>query len=254
MVNQARRKVALVTGASRGIGEETAVVLARDGFDLALAARSVEELEKTAARCGEHGARTIVIPTDMTQETQVRHMVEKAEKNLGALDALVNNAGGSPFMAGILDLRPDGWEKLLRLNLTSAFWATQEAGRRFVAQQSGTVVNIASVAGLAASPALIAYGAAKAALISMTTTAAAEWGPSGVRVNAVAPGWIKTDLNRFAWENPEAEKSLVARAALGRWGESPEIAEVVAFLVSDRASYITGQTIVADGGMTTAAP
>ena len=249
-----RRKVALVTGASRGIGEETAVALARGGYDVALAARSEEALEKTAARCAEQGARTTVIPTDVTQEPQVRHMVEKAVKDLGGLDALVNNAGGSPFMAPILDLRPDGWEKLLRLNLTSAFWATQEAGKHFVAQRSGAVVNIASIAGVAASPALAAYGAAKAALISLTVTAAAEWGPAGVRVNAVAPGWVKTDLNRFAWENPEVEQSTVARAALGRWGDPTEIAEVVAFLVSERASYITGQTILVDGGLSTAAP
>jgi NAD(P)-dependent dehydrogenase (short-subunit alcohol dehydrogenase family) len=249
-----RRKVALVTGASRGIGEETAVALARDGFDVAVAARSVEDLEKTAARCAEQGARAIVIATDVTDESQVRAMVATTLEDLGGLDVLVNNAGGSPFMASLLDLRPDGWDKLLRLNLSSAFWALQEAGRHFVAQQSGAVVNISSLAGLSSSPALAAYGAAKAALISMTTTAAAEWGPSGVRVNAVAPGWIKTDLNRFAWENPDLESSMVARAPLARWGDATEIAEVVAFLASDRASYITGQTVVVDGGLTAAAP
>ena len=248
------RKVALVTGASRGIGEESAVALARDGYDVALAARSVEDLEKTAGRCAELGARTTVIPTDVTQEPQVRNMVEKAAGDLGGLHVLVNNAGGSGFMAGILDLRSDGWEKLLRLNLTHIFWAMQAAGKIFVEQQSGAVVNIASVAGIASSPALSAYGAAKAGLISITRTAAAEWGGAGVRVNAVAPGWIKTDLNKFAWEDESMGKALVERAALGRWGESPEVAEVVAFLASDRASYITGQTIVVDGGLTTAAP
>ncbi len=249
-----RPRVALVTGASRGIGEESAVTLARDGFDVALAARSVEALEKTAARCAEHGARTLIIPTDVTQEPQVRNMVAKAASDLGRLDVLVNNAGGSGFMAGILDLRSDGWDKLLRLNLTHVFWAVQAAGAIFTSQKSGAVVNIASVAGVASSPALSAYGAAKAGLISMTKTAAAEWGHAGVRVNAVAPGWIKTELNRFAWEDADTEQALIARAALGRWGEAPEIGEVVAFLASERASYITGQTIVVDGGLTTAAP
>lgn len=248
------RRVALVTGASRGIGQETAVALARDGCDVALAARSVDDLQRTADRCAEHGARTVVIPTDVTQEPQVRNMVAKAAADLAGLDVLVNNAGGSRFMADIVDVRPDGWDKLFRLNITSAFWALQEAGKRFVQQGSGVVVNIASMAGLAASPGLSAYGAAKAALISMTQTAGAEWGPAGVRVNAVAPGWIKTDLNRFAWEDPETEQALVARAALGRWGEPAEVADVVAFLTSDRASYITGQTIVVDGGLTSAAP
>ena len=249
-----RRKVALVTGASRGIGEETAVALARDGFDIAVAARSVQDLEKTAARCEEQGARTTILPTDVTDEAQVRAMVEGALDHLGGLDVLVNNAGGSPFMASLLDLRPDGWDKLLRLNLPSAFWALQAAGKHFVGRQSGAVVNIASLAGVTSSPALAAYGAAKAALVSMTRSAAAEWGPAGIRVNAVAPGWVKTELNRFAWENPDMEKSMVARAPLARWGDPVEIAEVVAFLASDRASYITGQTIVVDGGLTAAAP
>jgi NAD(P)-dependent dehydrogenase (short-subunit alcohol dehydrogenase family) len=253
-MTDAVRKVALVTGASRGIGEESAVALARDGFDLALAARSVEALEKTAARCAEHGARTVIIPTDVTQEPQVRNMVGKASADLGRLDVLVNNAGGNNFMAGIVDLRSDGWEKLLRLNLTHVFWTMQEAGKIFLEQGSGSVVTIASVAALSSSPALAAYGAAKAALVSLTKTAATEWGPAGVRVNAVAPGWIKTDMNRFLWEDEQAEKAMVARATLGRWGEAAEIGEVVAFLASDRASYITGQTIVADGGLTTAAP
>ena len=248
------RKVALVTGASRGIGEESAVALARDGFDVALAARSVDALEKTAARCGELGARTTIIPTDVTQEDQVRAMVARAVADLGRLDTLVNNAGGNNFMAGIVDMRPAGWDKLLRLNLTHVFWTLQEAGKIFLEQGSGNVVTIASVAAVAASPALAAYGAAKAALVSLTKTTAAEWGPAGVRVNAVAPGWIKTDMNSFLWTDDAMQQTMVARAALGRWGEAAEIAEVVAFLSSDKASYITGQTIVADGGLTTAAP
>ncbi|MBA2529076.1 MAG: SDR family NAD(P)-dependent oxidoreductase, partial [Euzebyales bacterium] len=155
------RRVALITGASRGIGEAAAVALARDGFDVAVAARSVEALEKTAARCAEQGARTAVIPTDVTQEAQVRNMVATAAQRLGGLDVLVNNAGGSGFTAGLADLRPEGWDKLVRLNLTHTFWALQEAGRRMVAAGGGAIVNVASVAGIAASPGLAPYGAAK---------------------------------------------------------------------------------------------
>lgn len=246
------RKVALVTGASRGIGEESAVALARDGFDVALAARNVAALHETAARCAEHGARTTVIPTDVTQESQARGMVDKTVADLGGLHVLVNNAGGTGFMAPLLETRPEGWDKLLRLNLTSAFWVLQSAGRILVDQGEGCVVNIASYAGVGAAPSLSAYGASKAALMSLTRTSAAEWGPAGVRVNALAPGWIKTELNRTIWENAEAEQP-VRGAALQRWGEAVEIAEFVAFLASPRSSYLTGQTIVVDGGLTLAA-
>jgi NAD(P)-dependent dehydrogenase (short-subunit alcohol dehydrogenase family) len=252
-VTDGGRKVALVTGASRGIGEETAVALARDGFDVALAARSTDALESTAARCTEQGARTLVIPTDVTQEAQVRNLVGKTSADLGRLDVLVNSAGGAGFRAPLTQTRPEGFEKVLRLNFTHVFWALQEAGRVMAGQGGGCVVSVTSVAGLAASPGLAGYGAGKAALVSLTQTAAAEWGHAGVRVNAVAPGWVKTELSRYLWENPETERALVARAALGRWGEPTEVAEVVAFIASDRASYLTGQTIVVDGGLSTAA-
>lgn len=249
----ADRRVALITGASRGIGEETAVALARDGYDVALAARSVDALQETAARCRAHDVRALVIPTDVLQESQVRNMVTKATSDLGRLDVLVNNAGGSGFMAPINDTRPEGFDKVMKLNLTSIFWTLQEAGRTMAAGDGGAVISIASVAGVGASPGLAPYGAAKAALISLTKTAAAEWGGAGVRVNAVAPGWIKTELNEFMWSDPDTERSMVARAALGRWGEAAEIAEVVAFLAAPAASYLTGQTIVVDGGLTNAA-
>jgi NAD(P)-dependent dehydrogenase (short-subunit alcohol dehydrogenase family) len=242
--------VALVSGASRGIGEETAVALARDGHDVALASRSVEALQRVAARCAEHGVRTAVVPTDVTDEGQVRDMVDRTVSELGRLDVLVNNAGGTNFTAPLVDTRPAGFEKVLRLNLVHVFWALQQAGRVMGDQGAGSIVNVASVAGLDAVPGNVSYATAKAAVISLTKTAAAEWGRAGVRVNAVAPGWVKTELNRFMWENPEVERGAVARAALQRWGTAAEIAEVIAFLAGPRAAYLTGQTIVVDGGLT----
>jgi NAD(P)-dependent dehydrogenase (short-subunit alcohol dehydrogenase family) len=246
----AGRPVALVSGASRGIGEETAVALARDGYDVALAARGVEALEKVAARCADHGVRTAVVPTDVTDETAVRAMINRTVSELGGLSVLVNNAGGTRFTAPLVDTRPEGFEKVLRLNLTAVFWALQEAGRVMAERGGGVIINVASVAGLTAVPRNVSYATAKAAVISLTKTAAAEWGGAGIRVNAVAPGWVKTELNRFMWEDPHVERDTVAFAAMRRWGNVEEVSEVIAFLAGPRASYITGQTIVVDGGLT----
>lgn len=243
------RPVALVTGASRGIGAATAETLARDGHDVAVAARTVEDLEKVAARCAEHGARTCVVPTDVLEEDQVRIAVTRTAEELGGLDVLVNNAGWNSFRVPLVDMRPSGWEKGLRLNVTQAFWALQEAGRIMLDQGSGSVVNVASLAGVATSPGMVHYGAAKAALINLTKNAAMEWGHRGVRVNAVAPGWVKTSLNEFAWTDDDKEKAFVAGAPLGRWGRPEEVAEAIAFLAGGAASYITGQTLVIDGGL-----
>lgn len=248
----AAARVALVTGASRGIGEEVAVALAGQGYDVALASRGAEALAGVAARCREHGVRTAVVPTDVTDEAAVRGMVARTVEELGGLHVLVNNAGGTRFLAPLTETRAEGFEKVLRLNLTHVFWALQEAGRIMAAQGHGSVVNLASIAGLGAVPGNVSYAVAKAGLISMTKTAAAEWGAAGVRVNAVAPGWIKTELNRFMWENPEVERGAIAMAALPRWGTAQEVAEVVAFLAGPKASYLTGQTIVVDGGLTLA--
>ena len=243
------RPVALVTGASRGIGAATAIELARRGYNVGLAARTVEDLEEVAAACAEHGAATHVARTDVMSEDQVRAAVTGTAEALGRFDCLINNAGWNSFMVPLVDMRPSGWEKGLTLNLTQAFWAMQEAGRLLLAQGSGSVVNVSSLAGTGASPGMVHYGASKAGLISLTKSAAIEWGSGGVRVNAVAPGWVKTAINSFAWTNDEAEKAFVERAPIQRWGRPEEVATTIAFLAGDDASYITGQTLLVDGGL-----
>lgn len=242
-------KVALVTGASRGIGAATALTLADAGFDVALASRTVEDLEEVAAACGDKGVRTLVVPTDVMEEDQVRRAVNRTAEELGRLDVLVNNAGWNSFMVPITQLRSSGWDKGITLNLTQAFWATQEAGRIMTDQGGGVIINVSSLAGVGTSPGMAHYGAAKAALISLTKNSALEMGEAGIRVNCVAPGWIRTDISKFAWDTDETEKSFVERAPIKRWGHPQEVADVIAFLAGSGATYITGHTIVVDGGL-----
>jgi len=218
-------KKAFVTGASRGIGQAIAVTLAEAGADLALVARGEEGLAATAEQVAGHGRKAFVIAADVTDADAVSRAVAAAIEQLGHVDIVVNNAGGSNFMVPFLDLRLPGWDKLLRLNLTSA-------------------------AGLTASPFVSPYGAAKAGLISLTKTLAVEWAASGVRVNALCPGWTATELNRNLWGDEAASKATIASVPMQRWGRAEEMTGPALFLASDASSYMTGQVLVIDGGQT----
>ncbi|HVM11199.1 MAG TPA: 3-oxoacyl-ACP reductase family protein, partial [Actinomycetota bacterium] len=245
-------RVALVTGGSKGIGRAIALRFARAGADVAIAARGAEALERTAVEIRETGRRALAVPTDVTDADQVRSLVERTAADLGTIDVLVNNAGAAPFLATIDQIREDGFEKYFRVTFTSAFHCTKAVAPIFLAKGSGAVVNVASVAAFIASPGLTYYGAAKAALINLTKTVAREWASSGIRVNAIAPGWIETEMNAVGRGNPDWYERVRSAIPLGRWGTAEEIAEVALFLASDAASFITGAVIVADGGQTTA--
>jgi NAD(P)-dependent dehydrogenase (short-subunit alcohol dehydrogenase family) len=243
-------KKALVTGASRGIGRAIALGLATAGADVALAARDGGQLDAVRAEIEATGRRAVVLPTDVSDGDAVRAMVDQAREGLGALDVLVNNAGGSSFMGPFTDMRFRGWEKVMRLNVDSVVHACQAIAPHLLERGSGSILNIASVAGLSGSPALAAYGASKAALVSLTKTLAIEWGSAGVRVNALCPGWTATDLNKDLWSNEQASAALMARVPLARWARAEEMVGPAVFLASDAASYVTGQVLVADGGLT----
>jgi len=243
-------KKAFVTGASRGIGQAIAVALAQAGADLALVARSEDGLAVTAKQAAEAGREAHVIPADVTRQDAVEAAVVAAIERLGHVDIVVNNAGGANFAVPFLDLRLPGWDKLLRLNLDSAMYVCRAIGGHLVARGTGSVINVASVAGLTASPFLSPYGAAKAGLISLTKTLAVEWASRGVRVNALCPGWTETELNRHLWEDDTAGKATVATVPMQRWGRAEEMTGPAVFLASDASSYMTGQALVIDGGQT----
>ena len=243
-------KTALVTGASRGIGRAIAIGFARAGADLAVSARTPEALEDTVREVEALGRKAFVVPADVTDRDAAQRMVADAIASLGHLDAVVNNAGGTAFMAPFTDVRPEAFGKVMRLNFDSIVSVMQAAGPHMLERGSGSVINVSSVAGLAGSPAVTPYGAAKAAVVNLTKSVAVEWASRNVRVNVLCPGWTATDLNRALWENEDVSRAMTATIPMGRWGRAEEMAGAAVFLASDASSYVTGQAIVVDGGVT----
>jgi 3-oxoacyl-[acyl-carrier protein] reductase len=244
-------RVAIVTGGGTGIGAATALLLAQRGADLVLAGRRVEPLNKTAAEIGEAtGRRCIALPADVTDPAQAAKLVEDTVAHFGRLDILINNAGRGRH-APLRTMPPETWQKDIALNLNAAFYCSQAAFPHLKASTHGAIVNVSSLAGVNGTLGVGAYSAAKAGLQMFTRVAAAEWGPSGIRVNAVACGMIATPLARGNWAKTGFDATEAASVfPLRRPGEAHEPAEAIAFFASDAASYITGEVLAVAGGPT----
>ncbi len=245
-----RGRVAIVTGAGRGIGRAIALALADAGADVAVASRTPSELETLAAEVRALGRRALVAPTDVTDREAVEALVARTLEEMGGLDVMVNNAGIAPFTTPFLDTPPEEFDRAFRANVDAVVHGARAAGRVLVARGSGVVLNLASIDAFMAEAGLAYYNAAKAAVVSLTRTLAPEWAPHGVRVNAIAPGWIDTPMNAPEKADPSAEARILSQIPMGRWGRAEEIAAAAVFLCSDLASFITGEVLVADGGQT----
>ncbi len=241
-------KVAVVTGAGRGIGKAVALALAEAGADLALAARTASQLDETAADVRAMGRRVISIPTDVTHRQGVERLMESVVEQLGGLHILVNNAG-TMAPGPLLEQSEEEWDRVLAVNLKSAFLCTQAAGRYMIPQRYGKVINMASTGGEVAGPMNAAYHASKGGLILFTKSVALEWIRHNINVNAVGPGFVDTDLvDRFI-QKGNRETSLKG-IPIRRFAEAKEIAHLVVFLASDLASYMVGEHVIIDGGLT----
>jgi len=244
-------QVALVTGASSGLGVRFAEVLAENGAAVVLVARRAERLAAVKARIEEAGGRALAVGADVLDRNAMARAFDAAEKAFGTVTILVNNAGVAHSDRAV-ELSEDGWRRVVGTNLDAVFFWAQEAARRMLAaQKRGAIVNIASVLGIGVSKGTVAYSAAKAGVIQLTRTLGLELAFKGVRVNAIAPGWFVTELNRD-YLLSEAGAAIKREIPVGRFGEERDLDGALLLLVSDAGRFIAGETIVVDGGQVVA--
>ncbi|MFI0432764.1 MAG: SDR family NAD(P)-dependent oxidoreductase [Candidatus Nanopelagicales bacterium] len=248
MAEELAGRRALVTGASRGIGRAIAIAFAAAGAEVIALARNGELLAGLVDEIAAAGGSASYVTCDVTDPDQVAAAVESIVA-AGPIDVLVNNAGGNSFSAPVVAMRASGWTKTQILNVESTVWLLQAVLPAMYAQGSGSVINVASVAGLRGAPLMAHYGAAKAAVLALTQSVAVESASAGVRVNALVPGWVATDLTEFLRASDETEQGLLARVPMQRWGTPEELAAAALFLASDASSFMTGQALVVDGGL-----
>ena len=242
-------QVAVVTGGGTGIGAATAHVLAEHGAEVVIAARTVEDLERTSASVQEAtGRRCLTVRADVKDEEQVVRLVQRAVADLGRVDILVNNAGGTR-MGPLSDLPTKAWDASFDLNVRSAYFCTREAGRHMRRQGGGAIVNISSGAGVNGVKGGAHYSSSKAALQMFTRVTAAEWGRYGIRANCLAVGAIASERSVAAWEVAGLDQAALSTGtALGRLGQPREVANVILFLAGPAASFVSGQTFEVNGG------
>ena len=239
-------RIALVTGASRGIGRACALELAKAGAKVALAARHEEKLEEVAAEIRTAGGEAFVVSIDLASQDSIKAGVSRVAKEFGRVDILVNNAGMTKDGLA-LRMRADDWNLVLQTNLTGAFFCIQQVISPMMRERWGRIVNISSVVGEAGNAGQANYVASKAGLIGLTKSLAQELGSRNITVNAVAPGFIDTDMTAVLKD--EHKVKIVESIPLGRMGTAPDVAAAVRFLCSDEAGYITGNVIDVNGGM-----
>jgi NAD(P)-dependent dehydrogenase (short-subunit alcohol dehydrogenase family) len=242
-------RVAIVTGASRGIGRSIALGLAEHGADVALAARKPEALEEAAEAVRALGRNALAIPTNVRRTEELRSLVERTQVELGRVDFLVNNAATNPSYGPVQQIDERAFDMIMNTNVKSAHFLSSFAREAILEHgEGGAIVNVSSVGGYRASDVIGGYSVSKAALIMLTQVQAKTWGREGIRVNCIAPGLIRTEFARTLWEDERTVRAATSDAALGRIGEPDEMAGAVVYLCSPAASFVTGQTLVLDGG------
>ncbi len=244
-------KVAVVTGASRGLGRAMAVALAQAGADVVLAARSKPDLEETAQHVEATGRRALVVPTDVTSYAEVEILIARARQELGRLDVLVNNSGVARVKP-LIEWTPEEWRALVDVNLLGVLNGCRAAAPHLIAQGAGKVINVASMLAAAGLAGYSVYSATKGAIIAFTRTLGVEWARHNIQVNAIAPGWFDTEMSAPAWQQAGVAERLIRDIPARRIGRAEEIGPLAVYLASAASDFMTGQTIFLDGGHTAA--
>ena len=245
-------KVAVITGSSRGIGRAIAERMAEHGAKVVISSRKPAPCAEVAGAINAaHGAgRAISIPANISSKHDLMHLVDESTRQLGRIDILVCNAASNPYYGPMAGIEDDQFRKILENNVIANHWLINFTAPQMLARKEGAIIIVSSIGGLRGSPLIGAYNVSKAADFQLARNLAVEYGPNNVRVNCIAPGLIKTDFARALWEDPEALKRRTEATPLRRIGEPDEIAGAAIFLASKAGSFVTGQAIVVDGGVT----
>ncbi len=244
-----KNKVVLITGASRGIGEATAIGLAQAGADLAIASRKLPDLEKVAEEIKKTGRKCVPVAAHVGKTEEINNLVKRVLEEFGKIDILVNNAATNPSMAAAIDIDERAWDSIMNLNLKGLFFLSQAVARVMKGKGGGKIINVASVAGI--TPDILpVYSISKAGVIMATKVMAQQWAPYNIRVNAIAPGLTKTRFSEALWKNPDILQMAMSRTPMARPAEPEEMVGAIIYLASDASSYVTGQVIAVDGGST----
>ena len=241
-------KVALISGASRGIGEATALAFANAGANVVVASRKLPDLEQVAEKIKNKGVRSLAVAAHVAKVDESKNLVDTVLKEFGRIDILFNNAGTNPYAGPLIDAEEWAWDTTFNVNLKGPFFLAQLVARAMKEKGGGCMINTASVAGLRAGSGLPIYSITKAAYVMLTQLMAREWAPWNIRVNGIAPGLIKTRLSEALWKNIPGSQAAGEGSSLLRIGQPEDVADVVLFLASDLAKYITGVVVPVDAG------
>ena len=244
-----KNKVVLITGASRGIGEATAIGLAQAGADVAIASRKLPDLEKVADQIKKTGRKCVPVAAHVGKTEEINSLVKRVLEEFGKIDILVNNAATNPSMAPAIDIDERAWDSIMNLNLKGLFFLSQTVARGMKEKGGGKIINVSSVAGI--TPDILpVYSISKAGVIMATKVMAQQWAPYNIRVNAIAPGLTKTRFSEALWKNPDILQMAMTRTPMARPADPEEMVGAIIYLASDASSYVTGQVIAIDGGST----